>query len=541
MARKPKTSKSNNIPFIAEILKNVLGTQGAPLTPPGGLPVYDREVLKKLEGLDIKEMSNRDALKGASKDLLDKLGNWWKTGGEVEAKEPEKESKIKADTEKAKINKVAENKNMKDQLLASVKSQNILEGILSEITLLRRITEGSLKFEKGAKGSKYRDLSTGRYVKPSKSSIASKPAEKLQPSATVATPANSKPTVTTTTTTTVTEPITASVAEEKGIMGGLPDISISAGSKLPTTAPVPAAGGFMAGAARFMGGAGGLITAGVAGALGGGLHYYEKYNQASNEKQAEVMAATDQLKAGEISKQEFNQKVAEADKKSTITLGEGVGGGVGRFGGAIAGAKLGASFGTFFGPAGTVVGGLAGGALGYMAGGSIGEAAGNIGGRIANLFGGDSNKEVNNIQPANKTSAGNFTVQDNGITTSGEYRDGKYYINSKEVTEKEYQTVREQLGLGKIQEKLSNAKLVGSDNGAMNLNPAYTSRSGDLISAYSVANRDMASEGTAGTTIINNNSTTGSGPQTPSLIPLKPQIRPEDSTLTRYIDRVAFY
>jgi hypothetical protein len=305
-----------------------------------------------------------------------------------------------------------------------------------------------------------------------------------------------------------------------------------------------------------MGGKGGLVAAGVTGAIGGGMFAYEKYGQASNEKQAEVMAAQDQLKSGEISQAEYNKKVEEADKKATITKGEGIGGGVGRAGGAIAGAKVGASFGSFFGPAGTVVGGLAGGALGYMAGGSIGEAVGNIGGRISNFFGGNSNKIENNIQ-TNKT--GSFSVASPQGKIEGMYADGKYYINGQEVSEKEYQATKEKYGVtgnkeNSMASKLMSGKaatvgdigtktsLAGAEPATANLSPTSPSQSGSVMQAYSTANRDMQAEGTGGTTVINNNSSQAAPqPQQSGIIPLKPQIRPEASTLTRYLDRVASY
>jgi hypothetical protein len=325
----------------------------------------------------------------------------------------------------------------------------------------------------------------------------------------------------------------------------------------PAPKPSPAAGGgFLSKAAKFMGGKGGLVAAGVTGAIGGGMFAYEKYGQASNEKQAEVMAAQDQLKSGEISQAEYNKKVEEADKKATITKGEGIGGGVGRAGGAIAGAKVGASFGSFFGPAGTVVGGLAGGALGYMAGGSIGEAVGNIGGRISNFFGGNSNKIENNIQ-TNKT--GSFSVASPQGKIEGMYADGKYYINGQEVSEKEYQATKEKYGVtgnkeNSMASKLMSGKaatvgdigtktsLAGAEPATANLSPTSPSQSGSVMQAYSTANRDMQAEGTGGTTVINNNSSQAAPqPQQSGIIPLKPQIRPEASTLTRYLDRVASY
>jgi hypothetical protein len=255
------------------------------------------------------------------------------------------------------------------------------------------------------------------------------------------------------------------------------------------------------------------------------------------------MAAQEQLRAGQISQTEYNNLVQEADKKSAITKGEGIGGGVGRFGGALAGAKLGASFGTFFGPAGTVVGGLAGGALGYMAGGSIGEAVGNIGGRISNLFG--SNK---NSQTVTVNSSGNFRTDiGNGQIISGEYKDGKYYINGTQVSEQEYKTIKESANKAfdknglEAREKTQGLSHSLKDDTSGLIQPAGTSDLGSRINALSRANNELTQglQPANNTTIINNNNSSGSGQS--GVIALKPGVRPDYSSLTRYLDKVAVY
>lgn len=561
---KAKTPKSKT--QVPSMFKNMLGVQAMPVQHEGQLPEgYE----KFIEGVPVKAMSSREVFAQASKDILGNLGTWWKEGLADNTDEDLKPAKTKDNTEKsakvakAKQEKDLANKKSDKQTLDKLTSlyaegNGILSKILSEISLLRKVTEGSIKFEKSAKGSKYRDMISGRYIN----------------NPTIATPAASGP-VKTTVTSKMPEALTPETAaaessQEKSLVGTaaemLPDL-ISKKPAAPVPGPVasPAAGGgFLSKAARFMGGKGGLVAAGVTGAIGGGMYAYDKFNQASNEKQAEVMAAQEQLKSGEITKEEFNKKVEEADKKSVITKGEGIGGGVGRLGGAVAGAKLGASFGTFFGPAGTVVGGLAGGALGYMAGGSIGEAVGNIGGRISNFFGGSSNSETNNIQTSNNsqsskssmTKMGSFSVSGANGTVEGIYTDGKYYINGKEVSEKEYREIREKLGVGSSGEKSLVKQMMSGQTTkrdlssltgnttetASSLSPTSASQSGSLISGYSVANRDMAAlQNTGSTTVINNNSSGSSAPSQPGIIPLKPQIRPESSTLTRYLDRVATY
>jgi hypothetical protein len=560
---KAKTSAKNQVPGM---FKNMLGVQATGTAtsedqlalPPG----YE----KRIEGVAVKPMSTREVFAAAGKDLLGNLGTWWKEGSpteeEKDLKTPkkdntEKSAKIaKEKREKDTVAKKADKETLEKLTTLYSEGNSILSKMLNEISLLRKITEGSVKFEKTGKGNKaraaYRDTITGK-------AAAVKP--------TITTPGMAVAGTTAKPLASQTGPIQpaqeAAAPEESGSLTGkaldvLPDLI---GKKPPIAGPAsvpsPAAGGgFLSKAARFMGGKGGLITAGVAGAIGGGMYAYDKFSQASNEKQAEVMAAQDQLKSGEITKEEFNKKVEEADKKSVITKGEGIGGGAGRFGGAVAGAKLGASFGTFFGPAGTVVGGLAGGALGYMAGGSIGEAVGNIGGRISNFFGGNSNKEENNIQTNNKsltTKSSSFSVSSPQGNIEGIYTNGKYYINGQEVSEKEYREVREKYGVSKADNPMVNKMMAGkgtslsdltgnASESARNLLPTSASQSGALLSGYSVANRDLAAlQNAGGTTVINNNSSGSPGPSQPGIIPLKPQIRPEASTLTRYVDRVAAY
>ena len=581
MAKKTKPADA-----LPGMFKNMLGVQANPIQNQGQLPEgYE----KFIEGVPVKAMGTREVFAQAGKDILGNLNTWWKGGLEASdedakpLKKPESGPKASA-----KVAKEKTGKDNTDKLLKVYNANNdILQKVLSEITLLRKITEGSLKFEKKGRGSVYRDTISGTFVKPQ-----------------ISTPATGGPVKSTAGKVSFDEqkPAEAQAAEAPStgstLLGAAAEILPDVLNRKPTVgAPAPkpspaAGGGFLSKAAKFMGGKGGLVAAGVTGAIGGGMFAYEKFGQASNEKQAEVMAAQDQLKSGEISQAEYNKKVEEADKKATITKGEGIGGGVGRAGGAIAGAKVGASFGSFFGPAGTVVGGLAGGALGYMAGGSIGEAVGNIGGRISNFFGGNKTDKTENKFT---TKSANFSVSQNGVTTTGEYRDGKYYVNNKEVSEKEYKEIREKLGLTKNDNLLSGkaspsdaledrkqkaesarqnalqdgaspeeadeiaAKMmkhgsvisagqgrgdviISASKPSTNLSPAMSSKSGSVMQAYSSANRDMAAESTGGTTVINNNSSPAAPqPQQSGILPLKPQIRPEASTLTRYLDRVASY
>lgn len=566
-----KSSKNNAA--IAGALKKFLGTKANSIGNKGVLPIDEASIDKKYQ-----EPSTAQVMGLAGQDMLANMKMWWETGnfGESEESSDKKESEKvkreqakKLEAESKKIDKRSnESKiNLKELLASNLKNQNLLDKILSEIVLLRKVTEGSLKFEKTARGSAYRDMVSGRYTKVKSSidkdktrTIAAAKRSTAITAAKPETPVLTKLSTVKNNTYASSKDLAPKIDEkpaeesDSGLLGTVMDFLPGFGSNKPKpTVPAGAAGtaaktGLLSRAASFMSGTGGMVAAGLTGAIGGGLYAYDKFNQASNEKQAEVMAAQEQLKAGNITQKEYNQKVEEADKKSVITKGEGVGGGVGRFGGALAGAKLGASFGTFFGPAGTVVGGLAGGALGYMAGGSIGEAVGNIGGRISNFFGGNKDSTVNNIQN-NRSQAntvnkrGSFSVTDNGQTTTGLYQDGKYYINNTEVSEKEYNAVREKLGLEKISEKASSSQLLKdsiSKDAASLLSPVSASNLGTRINNLSQANNDLLqTQQPANNTTIINNSTSGSGQS--GIVALKPGVRPEQSTLTRYLDKLAVY
>ena len=557
-------AKPKNNAALASALKKFLGTKASATGKKGTLP-FDEATIDK----NYREPSTLGALGSASKDMLANLKMWWETGnfGEPEQGFTPKE-KEKQDTERTKklaaaVGAVTKEpkQNFKELLAVNLQSQNLLDKILSEIVILRKVTEGSLKFEKTGRGSAYRDMISGKYTKV-KSSIdkdKTRPIASARRSAaniTAASPASpvlaslaTSKNVQYTSSADLKAPVQQEPAESSsGFMGGVMDYLPGLGTNKPTptvagTAATVAKTSMLSRAANFMGGKGGLIGAGITGAIGGGLYAYDKFNQASNEKQADVMAAQEQLRAGQISQTEYNNLVQEADKKSAITKGEGIGGGVGRFGGALAGAKLGASFGTFFGPAGTVVGGLAGGALGYMAGGSIGEAVGNIGGRISNLFG--SNK---NSQTVTVNSSGNFRTDiGNGQIISGEYKDGKYYINGTQVSEQEYKTIKESANKAfdknglEAREKTQGLSSSLKDDTSGLIQPAGTSDLGSRINALSRANNELMQglQPANNTTIINNNNSSGSGQS--GVIALKPGVRPDYSSLTRYLDKVAVY
>jgi hypothetical protein len=513
--RAPRSRKASTKPTdnFAKTVKSLFGAQSKPLKEEGELP-FGHE--KFIEGVPVKAMSAKEVLSATAQDFMGNLNSWWKTG-DFGAKKQEDE-----DQEETK-NKDEAKKVLTETVKSGEKTNDILTKVLSEITLLRKITEGSLKFDKKAKGAKYRDMITGRYVTPTVSAVTpqsnvSKVSSKQNTSQQQV--AESQPT-----------------QDTPGALGAMvPDININTGSKAPVPPVAGAAPTMLGRAASFMGGTGGMIAAGFGGLIGGGMFAYDKFQQADEKEGAATDAAKEKLRAGIITPQQYNQEILKAQEEKTITKGEGIGGGVGRFGGAIAGAKMGATFGSFFGPAGTVVGGVAGGALGYMAGGSIGEAAGNIGGRISNFFGGGTESSTNNIETnINKTTAGSFQTVINGQKVEGiKTKEGDHYINGQRVSPQEYEQIKSD-SLRSFNPK-SNATDVNSA-----LSPTIPLNSGSSITAYSAANKDLASmQNTGSTTVINNNTSTGSN-QTPSIVPLKPQVRPEASTLTRYIDSIAVY
>ena len=545
--RAPRSRKASTKPTdnFAKTVKSLFGAQSKPLKEEGELP-FGHE--KFIEGVPVKAMSAKEVLSATAQDFMGNLNSWWKTGDFGTKKQED------GDQEETK-NKDEAKKVLTETVKSGEKTNDILTKVLSEITLLRKITEGSLKFDKKAKGAKYRDMITGRYVTPTISAVTpqsnvSKVSSKQNTSQQQVTGRYVTPTVSAVTPQSNISKVSSKqntsqqqVAESQptqdtaGALGAMvPDINFNTGSKAPVPPVAGAAPSMLGRAASFMGGTGGMIAAGFGGLIGGGMFAYDKFQQADEKEGAATDAAKEKLRAGIITPQQYNQEILKAQEEKTITKGEGIGGGVGRFGGAIAGAKMGATFGSFFGPAGTVVGGVAGGALGYMAGGSIGEAAGNIGGRISNFFGGGTESSTNNIETnINKTTAGSFQTVVNGQKVEGiKTKEGDHYINGQRVSPQEYEQIKSD-SLRSFNPK-ANATDVNSA-----LSPTIPLNSGSSITAYSAANKDLASmQNTGSTTVINNNTSTGSN-QTPSIVPLKPQVRPEASTLTRYIDSIAVY
>jgi hypothetical protein len=117
---------------------------------------------------------------------------------------------------------------------------------------------------------------------------------------------------------------------------------------------------------KFLTGNAGKIAGVGAGLLSVGTAAYEGYN--------EYNEADEQVKSGEITKEQGQEKKGEA-------VGGAVGGAAGGWAGASSGATAGAAIGTLLFPGvGTVVGGAlgaaAGGALGYWGGKKVGQAVG---------------------------------------------------------------------------------------------------------------------------------------------------------------------
>ena len=241
---------------------------------------------------------------------------------------------------------------------------------------------------------------------------------------------------------------------------------------------------------------------------------------------------------------------------------------------------------------------LAGGALGYMAGGSIGEAAGNIGGRIKNFFGGNSaQNQTNNIDMSNKPNSTNIQFSEMEFAKNDpenykkfvEFKDKKTEeiykkeLESRKLTEKSspqiletikdvsqtkakveaiktFQKEIEAAGAGKTTTSNQTTNISGdsvssssnnnsstssimsraSTSNVASLTPTASPTTGALLGAYSSANKDLA-DSTGGTTVINNTTSGGGGQQQSGIIPLKPQIRPEYNSMSRYFDRVSVY
>ena len=293
-------------------------------------------------------------------------------------------------------------------------------------------------------------------------------------------------------------------------------------------------GGFMGKAARFMGGKGGVIGAGVLGAIGGGIVAYDRITEAQETEEAAKEQAREDLAAGKITSAQYNKQIQQASDKATISKAAGAGEGLGMFGGAMAGAKAGAVLGTAFGgPIGTVVGGLAGGALGAFGGSKVGSW---LGEKVGGLF-------TSSTPESTTKQSGSFSVNQNGQTTTGEMRDGKYYINGQEVTEKEYQMTREKLGVAKSTQKGLDL-LSGKTSVFDNVTPGSTPASGPVLNRMSLENKELTAPAPAQPTVINNvtnNNGGQGGGGSGGIIPLKPTVRPDQSTLTRYLDRVAAY
>ena len=483
-------------------------------------------------------------------DMFGKLGQWWKTGEWEDAPEPEAPKKEK--TEAKKKDKSVAGKESRDpdslkKLLASnLSQQSVLEKILSEISLLRKTTESGQKDRKRAPRdmgnlsrfmnapispsvSKPQSARTalfdakGDAMKGEIADIEAKEKEQLQKQALEAQAEGSGPGLT-------------------DLIPGMPGKGTTVG-KAPVPGGAAAGGGFLGKAARFMGGKGGVIAAGITGAIGGGLYAYDKFTEAKETEEAAKEQAREDLAAGKISSADYNKQVQLAQDKATITKSEGVGGGLGRMGGAMAGAKAGAMIGTAFGgPIGTVAGGLIGGAVGYFGGGKLGEWLGGKAGEA--LTGSETAK------PSNLSSQGSFSVSGSEGKVEGMHKDGKYYINGQEVSEKDYQAVREKYGVGQSPaaaslqsgKPLSFDDMLRAGKSSSNIQPVSAAPTGAALQQLSVVNKEMAAS-PAAPTIINNNTTTAApgGGQPGGIIPLKPSVRPEASSLTRYLDRVSAY
>jgi len=351
--------------------------------------------------------------------------------------------------------------------------------------------------------------------------------------------------------------------EEKEDKGpGLADLASGAidllGSKKGTAARAGQAGSRSLGSrlARFATGPGGKIL-GAAAAVGlGGYTAYQGYTGAEDEKQDELKAIDAKVKAGEITPEQGEQLKKESAAKATEnkggSIGEGTGMAAGAIGGGVAGAKVGATIGTFVGgPVGTAIGagigGLAGGAIGAISGSSVGK---NIGGAIGKGVAGIKSIFGMEDTQAEKTSGlskkGDFSVAGPQGKVEGHHSDGKYYINGQEVSEKEYQAVREQYG---VDQKSKSAKeLLKQANAPTStvapVTSAPTPQKGLEVAKTSTENADMsrqvAADSNTTTPIISNNVQSSN---TTKYVPTKPTPRPEysGSALDRYTNRIAAF
>ena len=377
--------------------------------------------------------------------------------------------------------------------------------------------------------------------------------------------------------------------EKKETGGGLSSIASDAldllGGRKGAAPKASQTGGRSLGSrlARFATGSGGKIL-GAAAALGAGAYTaYQGYTGAEEEKQNELKAIDAKIKAGEITPEQGEQLKKETAAKATEnkggSLGEGTGMAAGAIGGGIAGAKVGATIGTFIGgPLGTAigagVGGLAGGAIGAVSGSSVGK---NIGGAIGkgvagikSFFGMEDTKAEKPQEGLSKK--GDFSVAGPQGSVEGHHFNGKYYINGQEVSEKEYQAVREKYGVDEksktAKELFKQADVQGKTSSTtpsitspVSSSPTPTSSTVSPVSSglsklskgtntgldvmrTSTENADMTrevvSQPSITTPIISNNVQSSN---TTKYVPSKPAPRPEysGSALDRYTNRIAVF
>ena len=356
-------------------------------------------------------------------------------------------------------------------------------------------------------------------------------------------------------------PVVELKQEEKETGGGLSSIASNAldllGGRKGAAPKASQTGGRSLGSrlARFATGSGGKIL-GAAAALGAGAYTaYQGYTGAEEEKQNELKAIDAKVKAGEITPEQGEQLKKETAAKATEnkggSLGEGTGMAAGAIGGGIAGAKVGATIGTFIGgPLGTAigagVGGLAGGAIGAVSGSSVGRNIGGAVGKgvagIKSFFGMEDTKP----DPSKIVKSGSFSVSGSegkveGIQTS----DGKYYINNKEVSEKEYSEVKKKYNLTVDTKTTTNSvDTKTTTNSSAPITIAPKPQKGLEVARTSTENADMTREAVGQpsitTPIISNNVQSSN---TTKYVPSKPAPRPEysGSALDRYTNRIVVF
>jgi hypothetical protein len=331
------------------------------------------------------------------------------------------------------------------------------------------------------------------------------------------------------------------------LLGGRGKAATTGGTVAKGAAKAAGTGGtFIGKAARFMGGKGGMIGAGVLGAIGGGIVAYDRISEASNTEAATKEQVQADLAAGKISEQQAQQQLTAASDKATVSKAAGAGEGLGIFGGGLAGAKAGAMIGTAFGgPIGTIAGGLIGGAVGAFGGSKLGSY---LGEKVGGLFTSSESKDDGKIDGKDR---GSFEGNVNGKTISGSWDASTktYRLNNEPSTKEAVEAARKELGLGAGSKISSSNLLTAGPAGIMknnlstaSLSPQGTPQSGNLMQNLSLQNKEMAAT-PAAPTVVNNitNNNMGSGGQSSTVIPLKPGVRPESSSLTRYLDRVAVY